>query len=349
MRILVSFFVGILISIPSFAQTSSGRIIGAVLDPSGATVKGAAVSILNERTNRARSTVTSDDGNYAFTGLEPSDYTLSASQPGFAKAEIKGLPLQVGQEIRRNLELAVSGTASVVNVEGGAIAALDLSSAKMGVNVSEREVAQLPLNGRQVSQLYLLTPGAVNSGSGTYDNIRFSGRSNQQNIVRYDGVEASSIVDASPGNLNGETTSNFRLQQSLENIQEFRIDSSNYPAEYGTGTGGQISVVTKSGTNDWHGSLFEYVRNDYFDARNFFAGKSVDKLRLNQFGGSIGGKIIRDKLFFFASYEGLRQRTASPYVESTLSATARAKPYRAFNRSCPPSPPASFLSHRSLT
>ena len=182
MRILLSIFAGILLSIASFAQTSSGRITGTVLDPSGAVVKGAAVSILNERTNQERSTISGDDGTYAFTNLEPSDYTLTASQPGFAKAEVKGLPLQVGQEVRRNLDLAVSGTASVVNVEGGAIAAVDLSSAKMGVNVSEREVAQLPLNGRQVSQLYLLTPGAVNSGSGTYDNIRFSGRSNQQNI-----------------------------------------------------------------------------------------------------------------------------------------------------------------------
>ena len=325
MRTLTSVFLAIGISIPSLAQTSSGRIVGTVLDPSGSIVKGATVSIVNERTNRERSTSTGDDGNYAFTALEPSEYTLSASQPGFAKAEIKGLPLQVGQEIRRNLNLAVSGTASVVNVDGGAIAAVDLSSAKIGVNVSEREVAQLPLNGRQVSQLYLLTPGAVNNGSGTYDNIRFSGRSNQQNALRYDGVEASSIIDASPGNLNGETTSNFRLQQSLENIQEFRIDSSNYPAEYGTGTGGQISVITKSGSNDWHGALFEYVRNDYFDARNFFAGKSVDKLRLNQFGGSLGGKIIRDKLFFFASYEGLRQRTATPFVESTLNDAARAQ------------------------
>src|SRR4029078_9260697 len=196
----------------------------------------------------------------------------------------------------------------------------DTSSARIGVNVSEREVAQLPLNGRQVSQLYLLTPGAVNNGSGTYDNIRFSGRSNQQNALRYDGVEASSIIDASPGNLNGETTSNFRLQQSLENIQEFRIDSSNYPAEYGTGTGGQISVITKSGSNDWHGSLFEYVRNDYFDARNVFSGSKVDKVRLNKFGGSVGGHILRAKLFFFASYEGLGQRTATPFVETTLSA-----------------------------
>ena len=139
----------------------------------------------------------------------------------------------------------------------------------MGVNVTEREVANLPLNGRQVSQLYLLTPGAVNSGSGTYDNIRFSGRSNQQNIIRYDGVEASSIIDASPGNLNGETTSNFRLQNSLENVQEFRVDSSNYPAEYGTGTGGQISVITKSGSNDWHGSAFRIQPEQLFRCTQF--------------------------------------------------------------------------------
>jgi outer membrane receptor for ferrienterochelin and colicin len=219
----------------------------------------------------------------------------------------------VGQEIRRNLELAVSGTSSVVNVESGAIDAINQSDAKIGVNVSEREVSNLPLNGRQVSQLYLLTPGAVNSGSGTYDNIRFSGRSNQQNIVRYDGVEASSIIDASPGNLNGENTSNFRLQNSLENIQEFRVDSSNYPAEYGTGTGGQISVITKSGSNNWHGSLFEYNRNNFFDARNFFTpGSSPDKLRLNQFGGSLGGKIIADKLFFFGSYEGSAAAHSQP-------------------------------------
>jgi hypothetical protein len=270
-----------------FAQTSTGRIAGTVTDPSGAAVKGADVTVVNERTNEERRLESNDDGNFVFTGLKPSNYTLKITDPGFSDVELKGLPLQVGQEIRRNLQLRVSATNSVVTVEGGAISGVDQSDAKIGVNVSEREVSNLPLNGRQVSQLYLLTPGAVNSGSGTYDNIRFSGRSNQQNIIRYDGVEASSIIDASPGNLNGETTSNFRLQNSLENVQEFRVDSSNYPAEYGTGTGGQISVVTKSGSNEWHGSLFEYNRNNYFDARNFFSGAAVDKLRLNQFGGSL--------------------------------------------------------------
>ena len=124
-------------------------------------------------------------------------------------------------------------------------------------------------------------------------------------MIRYDGVEGSSIVDSSPGNLNGETTSLFRLEQSLENVQEFRVDSSNYPAEYGTGTGGQISFITKSGSNALHGSAFEYLRNDAMDARNFFDRATKSELRLNQFGGSVGGPIYKDKAFFFASYEGL--------------------------------------------
>jgi hypothetical protein len=305
------------------AQTSHGRIAGSVTDASGAPVKDVVVVVVNDRTNEERSANSNADGNYSFVALEPSTYHLKASRSGFADVLLEGLNLQVGQEARRDIQLSVSGTSAVVEVNGGSIDSLNSSDAKIGVNVSEREVAQLPLNGRQLSQLYLLTPGAINTGSGTYDNIRFSGRSNQQNIVRYDGIEATSIIDASPGNLNGESTSNFRLQNSLEFVQEFRADSSNYPAEYGTGTGGQISVVTKSGSNQWHGSLFEYNRNNFFDARNFFAGRSVDKLRLNQFGGSLGGKIIANKLFFFANYEGLRQRTASPFVETTLSSYAR--------------------------
>ena len=297
-----------------------------MLDQTGAIVHGALVKAIDDRTNTEQQTTTNQDGNYSFQALSPSTYRLRVQQDGFADAEVRGLELQVGQEIRRSIELSVNSASAVVNVESGGIDAVDQSSAKMGVNVTEREVAKLPLNGRQVSQMYLLTPGAVNSGSGTYDNIRFSGRSNQQNIVRYDGVEASSIIDASPGNLNGETTSNFRLQNSLENIQEFRVDSSNYPAEYGTGTGGQISVVTKSGSNEFHGSAFEYLRNSYMDAANFFSqGHSPDKLRLNQFGGSLGGPILRNRLFAFGSYEGLRQRTAAPFNENTLSDFARAQ------------------------
>src|SRR2546425_9469368 len=171
--------------------------------------------------------------------------------------------------------------AQEINVSGGELPVIDTSSARIGANVNEREVANLPMNGRQVSQLYLLVPGAQTAGSGTFDNIRFSGRANQQNEMRIDGLEATSIIDASPGNLNGETSTGFRLQASLESIQEFRVESSNYPAEFGTGTGGQISVVTKSGTNALHGSTYEYLRNDALDSRNFFDGRTKSPLRLN--------------------------------------------------------------------
>lgn len=145
----------------------------------------------------------------------------------------------------------------------------------------------------------------------------------EQNIIRLDGIEATSIIDTSPGNLNGELTSTFRLQQSLEAIQEFRVDSSSYPAEMGTGTGGQVSFITKSGSNYVHGSVFEYLRNDFLDARNTFnrcnTANNTAKFRLNQFSGSIGGRIFKDKLFGFANYEGLRQVYAAPYAEATLS------------------------------
>jgi hypothetical protein len=170
-----------------------------------------------------------------------------------------------------------------------------------------------------------MAPGAITSGGGSYDNIRFSGRANQQNAVRVDGVDFSAVIDASPGNLNGETSTGFRLQTSLENIQEFRVDSSNYPAEYGTGSGGQISVVTKSGGNRLHGSVFEYVRNDLFDARNFFDKAEAAPLRVNQFGASLGGPVIKDRLFFFSSYEGLRQVGYQNLIEAVPSSTARAR------------------------
>ena len=126
---------------------------------------------------------------------------------------------------------------------------LDLSSAKIGANVSEREVQGLPVNGRQMSQLMLQAPGSQNAGTGTWGDIRFSGRAVEQNVIKYDGVEASGIIDSAPGVANGENASLFKLQASLENVQEFRVESSGYPAEFGTGTGGQVSVITKSGGN----------------------------------------------------------------------------------------------------
>ena len=309
----------------AFAQ-DQGRFTGIVADTTGAVIPGASIRVKNEKTGAERNVKSSDTGVFFVTNLSPATYTIVASSTGLNDATYKEVNLALGQERTINIIMQPTSVATEITVSGGELAVVDTSSASVGANVNAREVAQMPINGRQVSQLYLLAPGAQTSGGGSFDNIRFSGRSNQQNAVRFDGVEASAIIDASPGNLNGQTSSAFRLQASLETVQEFRVESSNYPAEYGTGTGGQISIVTKSGGNQLHGSIFEYMRNDAFDARNFFDGNNKSPLRLNQFGGSIGGKIIKDKLFFFGHYEGLRQRAGFPLVGQTPSAAVRALP-----------------------
>lgn len=318
---LLSFLPAILL-----AQVDQGRLTGKVSDTSGAVVPGAKVQVKNQKTGQIREAESNQDGNYFVPGLAPSTYTIAASGAGLGPTEYKDLGLAVGQERIVDLVLKPSAVTAEVTVSAGELSAVETSSATIGANVNAREVAQMPINGRQISQLYLLAPGAQTAGGGTYDNIRFSGRANQQNAVRFDGVEASSIIDASPGNLNGQISSSFRLQASLETVQEFRVESSNYPAEYGTGTGGQISIVTKSGGNDYHGSVFEYLRNDAFDSRNYFDGLNKSPLRLNQFGGSIGGAVVKDKLFFFGHYEGLRQRAGFPLVGQVPSLTVRNLP-----------------------
>ncbi|HJQ35399.1 MAG TPA: carboxypeptidase regulatory-like domain-containing protein [Pyrinomonadaceae bacterium] len=308
------------------AQTDAGRIAGVVRDPAGAVVAGAAVVLKNERTGEERTATTNAEGVYQIPALKASGYTVTVTAPNFAANTFTDIQINVGQEQKLDVALTAAGVTESVEVVAGATeAAIDTGSARMGATVNEREVVGLPLNGRQLSQLYLQAPGSVNSGSGTFGDIRFSGRAVQQNVVRYDGVEGSAIIDASPGNLNGEVASPFRLQSSLENVQEFRVDSNNYPAEYGTGTGGQISVVTKSGGNQFHGSAFEYLRNSALDASNFFDNIVGQKspLKLNQFGGSLGGPLVKDKLFFFGSYEGYRLRAGINSIEAVPGEASR--------------------------
>ncbi|HYW45682.1 MAG TPA: TonB-dependent receptor [Bryobacteraceae bacterium] len=315
------------------AQIDTGRITGTITDASNAVVPNSAITVKNEKTGQARKITTSDQGVYIAAQLGPSTYTITAEANGMAPAEYRGVTLQVGQERTLNITLQPAAVTTEVNVSGGDLVVVDTSSSAISGNVSEREVAQLPINGRQISQLYLMTPGAVNFGAGTFDDMRFNGRSYEENAIRYDGIEGGGIISNNPSDFNGEIPGPFRLQASMENVQEFRVESNNYPAEFGTGTGGQISVITKSGGNALHGNVFEYFRNDALDARNFFDGASPSILRLNQFGGSVGGPIVQNKLFFFAGFETLKQRTTSPFIESTPSAAVRALP------DCPPGTP----------
>ena len=305
------------------AQSDQGRISGSVADANGAVVAGATVTVTNEQTGEARTVTVKDDGTFSISALKATKYKISASTGNFETSTRGGIDLLVGQALDLNLVLSAKGVAVQVDVVSGQDNIVNTASASMSANVNPREVEGLPVNGRQLSQLYLQAPGATNSGGGTFADIRFSGRANQQNVVRYDGVEGSAIIDASPGNLNGEVPSPFRLQSSLENVQEFRVDSSNFPAEFGTGTGGQISVVTKSGGNQFHGSGFEYLRRAGLDSRNFFDNTSPgipkSALKLDQFGGSLGGAIIKNKLFFFGSYEQYRGRFGLNFVEAAPS------------------------------
>src|SRR5499426_919312 len=280
----------------ALAQIDQASISGAVRDQASAVVAGATVTIKNERTGEVRTGNVNSDGRFAVANLRPSTYTLTVTAQNFAKIEFTSVELVVGQALNLDVEMKPAGASESITIVGSEEAALDTSSARMGANVNQQEVQGLPLNGRQLSQLYLQAPGALNSGSGTFGDIRFSGRATELNAVRYDGVEGSAIIDANPGNLNGEIASPFRLQASLENVQE-------------------VSVVTKSGGNRFHGSAFEYLRNDKFDSRNFFDRDFKSPLRLNQFGFSLGGPIVKDKFFFFGSYEGYRVRSGINIVE----------------------------------
>jgi hypothetical protein len=317
--------------VPCFAQVDQGRIAGTVKDQSGAVIPGVTVTVKNGRTGEERTALSGEKGEYLVVALRPSTYTVTATLPAFANTEVTAVQLNVGQTATIDLLMKPAGVAQELTVSADAAEVrVEISTATMGANVDTREVASLPINGRQLSQLYLQAPGAQNTGNGQYGDIRFNGRATEQNAIRYDGIEASGIVDAAPGVVGGELASPFKLQSSLENIQEFRVESNAYGAEFGTGSGGQISVVTKSGSNAFHGSLFEFLRNDKLDARNFFdrvrpGGNSRLPLRMNQYGGSIGGAIVKDKVFFFGSYEGYRLRNGVNIIEAAPSALAKSQ------------------------
>ena len=326
--------IGLLIPALAFAQADA-RFAGVVLDPSGAVVPGAIVVVKNERTGEERTVTTNAEGRYIVPNLRPSVYTISATFGQLAPLKFDGLQLVAGQEFPLDLTMQAAGVSETVTVQAQ-VSTIDLSSASIGVNVSEREVQNLPVNGRQMSQLMLQAPGSQNAGTGTWNDVRFSGRANNQNVIKFDGVEGSAIIDASPGNIAGQIASPFKLQASLENVQEFRVESNNYPAEFGTGTGGQVSVITKSGSNLFRGSVFEYYRDDALDAPNYFdstrnADGSViqelpkSALSQHQFGASFGGPFLKDRAFFFGSYEGYRLDAGVNFVEAAPSAAAWAR------------------------
>ena len=316
--VVTALMIGVLPSMAAAQQTES-RVSGKVVDQSQAALPGVTVNVTSRDTGGVRSAVTDGEGVYTVTNLAPGRYTLTFELSGF-QVRSRDVVLGVGQFQHVPMELGVAAISESVNVSAVA-PVLDVNSARIGVSVSPEEVQNLPVNGRNFANLMTLAPGATSDGNGGWASVRFNGKSNQQNYLNYDGVDGTYVWDASPGYLNA-TGSQFRLQTSMESVAEFRVNSGLAPAESGLGSGGNITVITKSGGNDFRGSLFSYGRNDALDAANKYDNKK-QPLTMNQFGGSVGGALKPNRTFLFASYEGLRQTTGLSFTEAVPSDEAR--------------------------
>ena len=323
LKYCISFALLSALCLPVSAQVSSAELSGTVLDVTGATLPGAKVTATNAGTNVARDTVSDATGNYVIPLLQPGNYVITAEATGFKKLVQKGLSLQINQQARLNLTLQLGQVSEEIQVTAQA-PQLQSESSSLGTVVSEKLVNQLPLNGRNFIQLAVLSPGVTGVGYAASNTIMSGARPDDRrpgteifsngnregsNNFLYDGVDN-----------NERLTLSIVLRPAVEAVREFKIQTNLYSADIGRNSGAVIDVITKSGTNQLHGSLFEFLRNSAMDARNFFSpkGTAFPSFRLNQFGGSFGGPVIipklyngKDKTFFFVDYEGYRRNSQS--------------------------------------
>ncbi|PYR03453.1 MAG: hypothetical protein DMF97_01980 [Acidobacteria bacterium] len=308
------------------AQVQAGRILGTVYDPQHAGIPGATVTVANLATNVARTVTTTAEGQYVVTPLDPGTYRVSAEIQGFQPAVRDGVELTVGQSVRVELALALSTISTEVQVTAQS-PLLNTESATLSQVISNEQIVDLPLNGRSFHELARLTPGtALLAATGNVQTVRpeavngniIGGVSGWQTRFLLDGVDVTE-----------EHQGGTWIQTSVDALQEFSVHQNAYSAEF-HGAGATFNAVTKSGTNAFHGSLFEFLRNDAFDARNFFA-QTKEKLERNQFGSTLGGPVQvpgiydgRKKTFFFASYEGQRRRQGNVRVSIVPTAAQRA-------------------------
>ncbi|RZU43632.1 carboxypeptidase family protein [Edaphobacter modestus] len=309
-----------LITIFSRAQVDSTQLNGTVNDQSGAPIREARVRVVLEDSQVTRTTATGEHGNYTIPALPIGLYTISFEKTGFATTRIEHVQQTAGNVRTLDITLHVQSVSETVEVID-TVADLDKTTATFGGTVSGEQVRNIPLNGRNWATLETLAPGAIDSGSGLQSSIRFAGNGIDDNNYRLDGVDASGVMKQA-------LKSALRLQISSDAIAEFKVDSAVYTAENGGSAGGQVSVVSKSGSNQFHGKVFDFLRNDIFDARSPLNPTTSKKpaFHLNQYGTDLGGPIIRDRTFFFASYEGFRQVLGGvPQVGLVPSALFRQK------------------------
>jgi hypothetical protein len=320
------------------AQVVGGTITGVVTDASGASIPGAAVVVRSEETGTQRLLTTDTAGSYAAPSIPVGRYTVSVRRDGFAPQSRTGINLTVGQAIRIDLSLSTGEVTQQVIVTNSPEVVNGTTQQTSGL-VDERQVKELPLNGRSYDQLITLNPGALNytaqrsgavgtSNSSVGSMFSVSGRRPQDNLYLLNGIEytGASLINVTPGGTSGQLL-------GVEAVREFNVLADTYGANYGKRQGAQISIVTASGTNRVHGSAYEFLRNSAFDARNYFDQSHIQEFQRNNFGGSLGGPLRRDKLFLFGNYEGYRQNlgvtdvTLVPDAASRVAAVASVRPY----------------------
>jgi hypothetical protein len=327
------------------AQSATAALGGAVTDEQGAVVPGAVVTVTDAARALTRQTTTNDEGRFSFAQLPPGAYTVRAEAPGFAAFELLDTRLNVGDLRSLRIRLAVGQVGAAVEVTDAP--SLVDESPSVSTVVDRQFVANIPLNGRSFQSLITLTPGVVPTRTNFAEQGQFSvnGQRADANYFTVDGVSANFAAgrgQSAAGAIPATTAlGGFNNLVSTDALEEFRIQTSSYAPEFGRQPGGQVQLVTRAGTNDFRGSLFEYFRNDVFDANDFFANRNGLRrppLRQNLFGGSLGGPLFlprfgeggpglydgRDRTFFFASYEGLRLRQPQTRVTSVPSVAARA-------------------------
>ncbi len=298
------------------AAQSTSTLQGTVSDPGGGILPGVTVTLVSAATGLQRVVVTNEVGVYVFNFLPAGAYRVTAELQGFKAVQRDGIGLDVGQNLRLDLHLEVGDVREVLTVTGEA-PLLDTSSPALSTVIEARQLKELPLNGRHWATLMMLAPGAINTGEGNHLSIRFVGRSRDDNNWTFDGVDATGVKDP-------RQESAARLVISTESVAEFRVNTALYSAETGSAGGGVVQLISKTGTNDFRGTVYDFVRNDKFDSRAFGDEGDPPPFRLNQFGANLGGPVVRQRSFFFMNYEGLRQRQVNTFVGFVPSAAFRA-------------------------
>jgi Carboxypeptidase regulatory-like domain len=314
---------GLLLAVIAPAQQPDAQITGIITDSSGAVVPNARITIVNVDTGMKGEALSNESGNYAFSNLRPGTYRVTVSHSGFETVERSSITLVISQVARLDFPLQVGTTGQSVEVTAVA-PALESSTASLGQLIDTRSVVDLPLNGRNFLQLAKLSTGVLEPKPGdrnaTGGSFIANGVRAQLNNFLLDGVDNNSKV------VDQQNSSPVVVQPSVDAVQEFKVETNNYSAEYGYSAGAVVNATLRGGTNQIHGDLFEFVRNDKFDGRNYFADANAAKpeLRRNQFGGTAGGPIVRNKAFLFGSFEQTRERDGITYVNTIPTAAMRA-------------------------